>query len=112
MNYEELAAIARGVLRDMGAQFTLSRESGGAYNPTTGIEVPVVTTYTGAGVWGVYNQQQYNDQIQSGDVLLTLEATTTEPKIGDKVAGYKVVNVIKTAPDGATAVIYELQCRH
>ena len=141
MNYEELAAIARGVLREMGGQFTLTRESGGVYNPTTGTEVPVITTYTGAGVLGVYNQQQYNDQIQAGDVLLTLEATTIEPKIGDKVAGrlgyiatlfdsetgvfdvksglfdgspdtYKVVSVIKTAPDGATAVIYELQCRH
>lgn len=111
MRYDKLAIAARKLLTSAGASFTFTRITS-TYNPATGVETPTTTTYSGYGVFGQYDQSNYSDLIQAGDVSLTLEATSTEPQIGDTVANYRVIDVQKTAPDGATVVIYELQLRH
>ena len=111
LNYAKLAITARKLIKSAGASFTFSRVTS-TYNPTTGVEVPTTTTYSGYGVFGQYDQSNYSDLIQAGDVSMTLEAVSTEPQIGDTVATYRIISVQKTAPDGSTVVIYELQLRH
>lgn len=110
LNYAKLAITARKLIRSAGASFTFSRVTS-TYNPTTGVEVPTTTTYSGYGVFGQYDQSQYSDTVQAGDVPMTLEAVSTEPLIGDTVAGYTVMEVAKTSPDNTTVVIYDLRLR-
>jgi hypothetical protein len=110
MNYAKLAIDARKLLKTFGASFTFTRITS-TYNPTTGNEVPTTTTYSGYGVFGQYDQAQYSDTIQSGDVPMTLEAVSTEPQIGDTVAGYTVMEVAKTSPDNTTVVVYDIRLR-
>lgn len=110
MNYVKKAANARKLIKKLGALFTFTRSTS-TYNPATGVETPVITTYDGYAVFGRYDESQYNETIQAGDIPVILEAVSVAPQIGDTVDGYKVMDVSTTAPDNATVVIYELRIR-
>jgi hypothetical protein len=110
MNYAKLAVTARKLIKSFGASFTFTRITS-TYNPTTGVEVPTTTTYSGYGVFEQYTQQEYTDLIQAGDVRLILEAVSTEPLIGDTVVGYTIQDVLKISPDNATVVVYDIRLR-
>ena len=110
LNYAKLAITARKLIKSAGASFTFTRITS-TYNPATGVEVPTTTTYSGYGVFEQYTQHDYNDLIQAGDVRITLEAVSTEPQIGDTVAGYTIQDVMKISPDNTTVVVYDIRLR-
>lgn len=71
--------------------------------------------YSGNGAAFDYKASELVDGvILAGDIKLILEATNTEPAIGDKAtidgSNYRVMNVLKTAPSGVV-VKYDLQLR-
>jgi hypothetical protein len=84
-----------------------SRKSSPVYDPSTGTTTGGTVIYTGRGVFGSYLAKEIDGSlIQTTDVkLLILQnelfvsvaglptSTSAEPKIGDTVAGKRVLNV-------------------
>jgi hypothetical protein len=111
MNYGELTIMASGLLKEFGAEFTFERATEGAFSPTTGDMIPVITTWTGYGVIGSFDFAHVNETIRQGDFRLTLESTTVPPMVGDTVNGFTIVNVAAVVPNMQEVIVYECHCR-
>lgn len=113
--YSDLSNTAAGLLSLKGQLLTFSRETTGSYDPKSGETQSSASTYTGnGGVFNYKSNQVDGTVIQSGDLRVILEATTTAPKLSDKVTidggTYKIVNIETVSPAGVP-VIYKLQLR-
>lgn len=116
MNYNELKATARKLLKSFGQSMTITRDVAGAYNPETGAISNTQQTYTDFGVVLPYSEgvsSVPDSLIQAGDRKVFIQLST-EPKPTDKItiAGvvHNIVNVMPLEPSGIN-VLYELQIR-
>lgn len=119
--YADDTVSARQDITDEGLLCTFSRESS-VYDPVTGGNTPVVTTFTGYAVKTRYKKNEIDGtSIKQGDSLLILEATTPAPIIGDKVTvtpndtalsaiDYRVMDINPIDPDGSP-IIHKVQIR-
>lgn len=114
--YTGLASTASKLLADKGQSITFTRKTLASFDPVLGQEtLGTATTYTGNGAVFNYKKAELKDGlIESGDIKLLLEATTTAPLIDDTCVidsdTYRVMDVMTTSPAG-TVVIYTLQLR-
>ena len=94
-------------LADAVESFTGSRTIQGGYDPATGTTTTTTETYTGRGVFGGYSVQEIDGQhIRATDVRLTAlqNEVTDAPKVGDTLAGLRVLNVGKDPADASYTV--------
>lgn len=113
--YGDMAAVANRLLTDKGQLVVFTRITTNFFNPTTGINETIASTFSGYGAAFDYNQAKIDGtMIKRGDIRLLLEAVTTEPKQDDKATidgdDYLVMNVKPLSPAG-TVVTYEVQLR-
>lgn len=113
--YANLQATAARLLTKYGQSLTFTREVETAFNPTTGAKTNDLFTFTGYGASFDYQASEIDGElIQSGDIRLTLEKTSTVPAINDSVRvddiNYRVMDVKKSAP-GGVVVKYDLNLR-
>lgn len=102
-------------LADAVSSFTGSRDSDESYyDPVTEVTIPVLTTYTGRGVFGAFDLRVVDGiSVLRTDVKLTAlqSEVTATPKIDDKITQgattYTVIQVGKD-PSGST---WSLQIR-
>ena len=114
--YSSLAATALRLLQDKGQSVSLSRETGGTFDPILGSTSGATTTaWTGYGAAFDYKSAQVDGvMVIKGDIRLLLEAVDTTPEMGDRATvdsiDYQVISVKETSP-GGVVVMYELQLR-
>jgi len=112
------AASVAATLKAKGQAMTLTRVSGGTFDPVTGgIAGAVTQTFTVYGITTNYRMESVNatnSLIQSGDKMAKIGATVTEPGPGDKLTimgdVWTVIAVDTLAPQGV-ALMYTIQIR-
>lgn len=116
MNYTQLKATARKLLKDFGQLMTITRDVAGAYDPNTGTQSNTQLTYADYGVVLPYaegSSSVADSLIQQGDRQVFIQIST-EPKTTDKItiagAIYNIIAVKPLEPAGIN-VLYELQIR-
>ena len=113
---DEIKAVALDLLTEFGEAITFTRVTEGAYNPATlTTATGSTTTFSGYGVPTNYGTREVDLEIvQQSDIKLYVNATSTEPAVGDTVSidskDYRVLNIIKYAINSEN-VLYELQLR-
>ena len=121
MNYARAAATALRLLQlppdGGGATVTLTTQTSGAYDPTTGSATVTTSTQSGYGVRVDWTKQDESwTLVQVNDVKLVLAASgiTTAPKVNDTVLfdgiTYTVISV-KPAQPATVAIVYMLNLR-
>ena len=85
-------------LADAVRSFTATREAPGpgTYNPATGMTEPVVTPYTGRGVFARYGNRDIDGtRVLATDTrLIALQAEVTlAPAVGDRIADMAAIRV-------------------
>jgi len=113
--YSDLAATALRLLIDKGQQVTFTHLTTTVFDPVLGVRTSSSSTFTAYGAAFDYNKNEIDGTlVQRGDVRFLMEASATEPVLGDTVPvngiTYRVMNVKPTSP-GGVVVIYELQLR-
>lgn len=113
--YSNLSATAKRLLAKYGQIVTVSRQSGGTFDPITGaVTGDTQTTFTpNVAVFDYETIQVDGKSIQVGDKRLIMESTTA-PKIGDIITlsdGDMTCVDFSTLAPGGEVVIYELQIR-
>jgi hypothetical protein len=125
--YEDSASVANKLLKEKGQAITITRNTAGDYDPSTGTAAITTTTQNGWGAVFEYGTQQagiYNaagSLIKMGDKRLLLSPTNstgseiTEPAMGDMVTlsdgtVFTVAQVKKLNPAG-TVVLYDINLR-
>jgi len=111
-----IEAIATGLLREFGENVTFTRVTEGTYDVATSTTAAgSIINYSGFGVPTDYNLFELaSEMINATDVKLSLEKTSTTPKVGDVAVlssvTYRVMNVNQDVVSGNN-VIYTLQLR-
>ena len=113
--YDKLQNTASSMLTKYGQNLTLTREVETDFNPTTGAKSQDLFTFTGHGASFDYQSSEIDGElVQTGDIKLLLEKTTTAPAINDSVridnVNYRVMDVKKASP-GGTVVFYTCRLR-
>lgn len=113
-NYPNTATTATRLLQRFGASCTLKRESGSAYDPSTGTTVPTYDSLPStACVFAMPQKYIDGTLILQGDQQAYL-IPATEPKQGDVLtwsgSDYTVIAVKPVAPAGVP-VLFEAQLR-
>lgn len=111
------ASIAK-TLKAKGQAMTLTRVSGGTYDPVAGsVTTPVTTTYTVYGIEAAFRDgltMSAGTLIQSGDRQAVVAADQATPVPGDSltIGGivWKVIAVTPVNPAG-TALLFKCQVR-
>ena len=83
-------------LADAVRSFTATREAPGVYNPATGMTEPVVTPYTGRGVFARYGNRDIDGtRVLATDTrLIALQVEVTlAPAVGDRIADMAAIRV-------------------
>lgn len=112
---DRMLATSLRLLQQYGESISITRDSTGAYAPSTGtVTDNADTTYTGYGYPTTYRiNERDNTLIQANDIRLILRSDTT-PLIGDIVlirgVKYTTINVEKISVQGVN-IIYKLQLR-
>lgn len=110
------------MLKGKGQSLTLTRQTAGAYDPTTGEAKVKTTTQTGTGAVFDYGVKNIDGTlIQAGDKKLLLSAfntagaALTAPVINDTVTiggvTYTIVEPLKTVAPGGVTVLYQCNIR-
>lgn len=113
---DRMTASALALLMEYGEAITFTRITQGPYNPLTGgTEGDTTAAFSGYGVPVDYQTLEIDGSIvQQGDVRVYVNATSTEPAVGDQLdldsRNYRVMNVLRYAISSAN-VLYELQVR-
>lgn len=108
--------IARGlapVLRQFGGVATITRTTGGTFNPATGmVDGATSESYRVAAVVGGPREHRRpgEDEVRVWAASATIGAGTVEPRTGDRIAiggrTYTVGEVTAIRPDGLTPILY------
>jgi hypothetical protein len=120
--YTKLRATANKMLKGKGQTITLTKQTPGTYNTSTGaVTVTTATSYAYGAIFDYGNKSIDGTLIKSGDkqLLLSAYSTTTgtlltAPVVNDKVtvAGITyTITQIKTVAPGGTTVIYDCNIR-
>lgn len=114
--YAGLVTVAARMLDSKGQSVSFSREVGGTFDPVLGSQSGATTTaWTAKAVALSYRNAEIDGTlVQSGDVRLVAEYTTTEPQPNDICTVDSVVyRVIKNEPlsPAGTTVINTVQLR-
>ena len=110
-----LKSVAAKIITSQGQEVTFTQETSTAFDAGKGKNVTKTTTFTGNGVVDKYKRDEIDGTvIQTGDILLVLEATDDVPVNGDTciidAIVYRVMGVLPVSPAG-TVIIYEVQLR-
>lgn len=114
--YEDMAAVAVELLQEFGAPVTFPRESGGSFDPITGVETPGSDdSETTIGLVKPYPEKLIDGtRIQMGDRMLVL-SPEVEPSMDDKpmMGGAPLGNIvaITTSSPAGIPVCYFAQVR-
>lgn len=120
--YARMQATANKMLKGKGQTIILSRNSVGAYDPTTGESTITVTTQTGYGAIFDYSDRNIDGElILSGDKQLILSAVNstgtalTAPEVNDTVTDVgsvvRTITRIKAVSPAGTTVLFECNLR-
>lgn len=120
--YGNLQKTANRLLKGKGQTLTLTRQSAGTYDPTTGAATVTTTTQTVYGAVFDYGIDHIDGTlIQAGDKQLLISpfnsagAALTAPQINDTVTlggvTYTLVEPLKTINPGGTTVLYDCNIR-
>lgn len=122
--YDEMATIANDALFEFGQSITITHNTQGAYNPSTGSATVTTSTESAVGAvfeWGLSTiryGQGYDTAslIKSGDKQLLLSAIgITPPQLNDIVTvgsiNYTLVPPLKPLSPSGTVVLYECNIR-
>jgi hypothetical protein len=114
--YVGLAATASRLLQDKGQQITVTRSTGGTFDPVTGsASGESVTQFTAYGAVFDYTVNQRADSsIQAGDKRVLMESGNA-PKISDTITtadGDSTCIDFKVLAPAGEVVLYELQVRY
>lgn len=113
--YNDMSTVARELLEEFGATWSITRTTGEDIDDVTGAVTPGTdTVYYPKGVLTNYNNNQIGQGlIQAGDRLLILD-DTVEPLLDDKptIGGqaWNVISVEISEPAGVP-LIYKVQVR-
>jgi hypothetical protein len=114
--YANLAATALRLLTKYGQTVVCTRTDGATYVPATqSYTGGSTTTITGKGAVFPFNKSEINGElIQTGDLIVFFEASSTAPAVDDKCTvdsvDYRVMSVEPLNP-GGTVVMYTLHLR-
>ena len=115
--YERMAAMTDRMLKDKGQAVTITRQTAGAYNTSTGAATVTTSTQTGHAVIIDHDSNNIDGTlIKAGDKKLLLSpAGISAPVINDTVTVggviYTVVEPLKTIAPAGAVVMYELNLR-
>ena len=110
IDYANLRTTATRLLTNNGKTITLTRETDGAYDPSTGGSTVVTTNPAGVGVLVRYrNNEVDGTTILSSDRRLIY--TGDEPKIDDRYGVERIVDVFPIDPDESGVIVYTCQLR-
>ena len=120
--YTKMQTTANKLLKGKGQAVTLSRQTAGVYDPTTGETVVTVTTQTGTGAIFDYADENIDGVlILSGDKQLLLSAVNstgtalTAPMVNDTVTDtggvVRTITRIKTMSPAGTTVLFDCNLR-
>lgn len=113
---DNIIATATSLLTRFGYSASFSRDTEGAYNPSTGdLEPGSTTSYSGKVYpFPFQNNEVDGTVLKRDDVKLLCNATSTAPAVDDLVSfggqTYNVILVEKITIEG-TEVAYQLGCR-
>jgi len=99
-----------------GGEVTFRRVTTGAYNPTTGVATPSVSSSTVRGVLEDVREREVNDLVKGTDKKLTVAAADLafEPAVSDQVTVstrvMQIIQVNKIEQDN-TAIVFEIFLR-
>ena len=121
MNYIRAAATALRLLQPPpnggGAAVTLTTQTAGSYDPTTGAATVTTATQSGFGIRTDWTKQDESwTLVAVNDVKLIMAASglTTAPKVNDTVLfdgiTYTIISV-KPAQPATVAIVYTLNLR-
>lgn len=106
--YDEMAAVARDLLREFGAPITFTRTTGEVKNPVTGAITTTGTT-TSHSPMGVIVPIKSNlvdgTRIKAGDKLLITDDSFA-PLMTDKVTGWAIQEIEDKNPAGTPLVYF------
>jgi len=125
--YEDSASVANKLLKERGQAITITRNTAGDYDPSTGAAAIITTTQNGWGAVFEYGMQQagiYNatgSLVKIGDKRLLLSpidstgTELTEPVVGDAVTlsdeTVYTITQIKILNPAGIVVLYDINLR-
>ena len=120
--YTRIQNAANKVLKDKGQAVTITRQSSGTYDTTTGAAAVTTTTQSGYGAILDYADKNIDGTlILSGDKQLLLSAVNsagtalTAPEVNDTVtdaaSAVRTITRIKTLSPAGTTILYDCNLR-
>lgn len=113
--YAEYQKRAYSKIKQYGSPITIKRAGKMVYDKTTNTYTDSGEEYTGYAIQSSFDQKNIDGtNIKFGDILLMCSLSGV-PKSNDTVTfgskAYTVIAVDVLSPDGATNILYNIQCR-